>query len=182
MFALAGLLNTFITSGVHAEFNYNYAEVQVAKSDANGVNTAYGIAGSYDVQPNINIFGSFATVDVDATSDDLNTIQLGVGYHTPIAPTTDATANIQYINTEVPSLNSTRDESGVGLGVGIRHFFAEQIEGNASIDYSDVNDITNTSLSLGGRYYFSDTLSAGVGYTVDDDVDVVSGSLRMKFL
>lgn len=185
---LAGVLTGTMASVSAAKFSYNFVEVSVAKVDIDGANNTYGIGGSYDINSNVNLLGAFTTTDagtIDGVDLDINSYQLGIGYHTPIAESTDAVANISYVNLELEgslgNATASVDESGYGAGVGVRHMFSDQLEGDASVDYIDINDFSDTSVSVGGRFHFNETISAGLGYTSGDE-DTVSGTLRMSFL
>lgn len=190
MLVLTGVLTSTIATLNAADFSYNYIEASVSKIDDDGVDNSYGISGSYDIAPNVNVLGSFDTARVDDIFNmktDVNQTSLGIGYHTSVGENTDVTTNIRYVNYEgvVNSGNTSLvvDANGYGLGAGVRHMFSEQLEGNAAIDHTKIDDsnISDTSVSLGGRFHFNANTSAGMSYKSGDE-DEVSGTLRMSFL
>ena len=141
------------------------------------------LAGSYDITPNLNVIGEYATGNIDNPSGgsdlDYQEAAIGLGYHTQIAPKTDFTANVKVVNQDT---DLAGDDTGYSAGIGLRHMLVDKIEVDADIDYIDVNNDEDTRLKVGARYYINDTISAGVGYsTSDKDVDTVSGNLRWNF-
>lgn len=189
MLVLTGILTSNITTLNAADFSYNYIEASVSKIDADGIDNdnTYGISGSYNIAPNVNLLGSADTTSIDTMFNmgiDVNRYALGIGYHTSVGEKTDVTTNIHYVNYEgVVSSGNTSiavDANGYSLGAGVRHMFSEQLEGNASIDHTKIES-ADTSISLGGRFYFNANTSAGMNYTSGDE-DEMSGTLRMSFL
>ncbi len=167
-----------------ADFNYNYVEGAYENYDLDGTDADVGrLSGSYEITPNLNIIGEYATGDIDNTAGgsdlDFEETAIGMEYHTSIAPKTDLTTNLKYINQDNDISNSS---DGYGVGVGVRHWLKDNIEVDANVDYKDVEDSDDTRLKVGARYYFNKTISAGVGYsTSKEDVDVVSGNIRWNF-
>jgi opacity protein-like surface antigen len=188
MLALAGVLAVSVSTANANNFNYNYVELEVADAidDADPTLT---LAGSYDVSSNVNLIADYSRTTLDSSgSTDLDFVKysVGVGYHSPINSSTDMTANVKYIGTEIEVTNGFRsaslgDGSGFGIGLGLRHKVSDNFEANAAVDYMDVEDGTDTAFSAGGRYYFNQAVSAGIGYTTGD-FDGIDGSLRYNFL
>ena len=166
-----------------ADFNYNYVEGAYENYDIEGTDADAGkLSGSYAMTPNLNIIGEYAVGDIDnpaGGSDlDFEETAIGIEYHTPIAPKTDLTSNLKYINQDIDSV----DDDGYGVGVGVRHQLTDKVEVDANIDYSDIDNSDDTRLKVGARYYFNKSISAGVGYsTSKEDVDIVSTNIRWSF-
>ncbi len=181
---LAGMTSSVIaTSAQAADFNYNYIEGGFENYDLENIDANVGkLSGSYEITPKLNIVGEYAKGDLDnptGGSDlDFEESAIGIEYHASIAPKTDVTTNIKYINQDIDTVN---DEDGYGVGVGVRHWLTDTVEVDANIDYSDV-DSYDTELKVGARYHFNDDISVGAGYsTSKEDVDVVSGNIRWNF-
>jgi len=182
---LAGIIILGFAGTVHAaNFDYNYIEGAYESIDLDGPDAdVFRLSGSYELTPHLNIIGEYATGDVDnptGGSDlDFDEAVIGLGYHTGITGSTDLTANIKVINQDIDLVG---DDTGYGLGVGLRHKLADNVEVNANVDFVDVNDNEDTSLELGARYYFNKAYSAGLSYsTSTEDVDVISGNIRWDF-
>jgi hypothetical protein len=185
MAVLAGIAFSGLSTNVHAaDFSYNYVEGAYESTDLDGPDAdVFRLSGSYELTPNVNVIGEYAAGDIDnptGGSDlDFEETAIGLGYHTGIAPKTDVTANIKYINQDI---DLVEDDNGYGVGVGVRHWLMDKVEVDADIDYVDVGDNEDTRLKLGARYHINESFSAGVGYsTSDNDVDVVSGNIRWNF-
>ena len=179
---LAGVILSGFSGNVHAEnFDYNYVQGTYESIDLDGPDAdVFRLSGSYELTPQFNFIGELATGDIDnptGGSDlDFDEVVIGLGYHTEISNSTDFTANVKVINQDTDFVG---DDTGYGVGVGLRHKLLENIEVNANVDFADVNDNEDTSLDLGARYYFNDAFSAGLNYsTSSEDVDIVSGNVR----
>ena len=182
---LTGIVFAGSVANVHAaDFKYNYVEGTYESIDLDGTDANVALlAGSYDITPNLNVIGEYATGNIDNPSGgsdlDYQEAAIGLGYHTQIAPKTDFTANVKVVNQDT---DLAGDDTGYSAGIGLRHMLVDKIEVDADIDYIDVNNDEDTRLKVGARYYINDTISAGVGYsTSDKDVDTVSGNLRWNF-
>ena len=176
-------LSGLVTTANAADFSYNYAQGAYENIDFNGPDAnAARLFGSYELTPRFNITGEYANGDIDnplGGSDlDYEEFAVGLGYHRGIAVGTDITANFKVVDQEI---DLAGDDTGYGLGVGLRHKLMENVEVDANIDYINVND-DDTRLKVGARYYINEDISAGVGYsTSTEDVDILSGNLRWNF-
>lgn len=185
--AIAGMM-----TNAHANnFNYNYAQVGYSAINDFDVDGGVIVAGSYDVQENVNIFGDFfvsTSSDSDVADDiDVDIYTLGIGYHTPISDKTDILADIALFNTNAEATTGAfsveRDDSGYKLGLGARHKLSEKVEVNARGDHRNSDDQTDTTFTLGGRYSFNPAISAGIDFTTgaDDGSEIITTSLRWNF-
>ena len=182
---LAGvMLAGFGTNVQAANFDYNYIQGAYESIDLDGPDAdVFRLSASYELTPQLNFIAEYATGDIDNPAGggdlDFEEVAIGLGYHTEISTSTDFTANIKVIDQDT---DLAGDDTGYGVGIGLRHKLIDNIEVNANIDFVDVNDNEDTSLNVGARYYFNDALSAGLNFsTSSDDVDVVSGNIRWNF-
>ena len=182
---LAGIAFSGLASSAQAtDFNYNYVEGAYESYDLDGTDADVGrLSGSYELTPNINIIGGYAIGDLEnpgGGSDlDFEETTIGMEYRTSIAPKTDVTTNIQYINRDI---DTASNDDGYGVGIGVRHWLMDKVEVDANVDYSDVDNNDDTRLKVGARYYINDAISTGVGYsTSKEDEDIVSGNIRWDF-
>ncbi len=166
------------------EFSYTYIEGAYESTDLDGPDAdIFRISGSYNVSPNFNIIGDYATGNVDNPSGgsdlDFDEGSISVAYHAPVAQSTDLTANLKVVNRDT---DVAGNDTGYGLGVGVRHMLSDRVEVDANVDFVDVQDVEDTALKLGARYYFNSAISAGLGYsTSSENIDVVSGNIRWDF-
>ena len=156
-----------------AELSYDYLELRFVDSELDaGVNDIDGdgikIGGSYQIADNVHTFGSYQTLDFDGV--DFNAFEIGAGYMTTIAPSTDFVARVAYINGEVETGIGDIDDSGYSLSAGFRRMLRSDIEARAFINHVDLDESGGeTSLELAGDYFFSDQFAAGLSLEFGDD-------------
>lgn len=182
---LAGVAFSGLATSVNAaDFSYNYLEGAYESIDLDGPDAdVFRLSGSYELTPELNVIGEYATGDVDNPAGgadlDFEETAIGLGYHIGIAPLTDVTANVKLVNQDI---DLAGDDTGYSVGVGVRHWLMDKIEVDANIDYIDVDDNDDTRLKVGARYYINEAISGGVDYsTSSEDVDAVSGNIRWNF-
>jgi len=185
---LAGACSVSVSNLSASNFSYSYIEGGVGDFIDEADDPTFFVGGSYNVSSNINLLASYDTTTL--TSDglldlDFDKFKVGVGYHTPVSDSTDMTANVQYIGTDVSITNGFNSEeiadgSGYGIGLGLRHKVSDSFEANANVDYMDVEDGKDTAFTVGARYYFNQKISANLAYT-SGDFDGASGSVRFDF-
>ena len=185
-------LSTVVLAGMvfnaqATDFNYNFIEGSYESYDLNGTDADAGkLSGSYELTPNLNIIGDYAAGNIDSSNNsaddselDFQNSAIGFEYHAPIAPKTDVTTNIKYINQDIDTLD---DDDGYGVGVGVRHKVTDKVELDANLDYYDIDNSDDTRLKVGARYYFNKSISAGIGYSASqEDTDTISGNIRWGF-
>ena len=94
-------------------------------------------------------------------------LNVGVGWHTGFSENLDFVADLSYVDAEASSGGVSVDETGYGIGAGIRARAGERIELEAGVTYIDL-DSSETALRVGGRYYFSDAFALGAGLAEND--------------
>jgi len=174
-----------LSANASAEFDYNffeftYSDIEFDDIDVDG--DALGIGGSFELNDDVFVFGSYQDADLDF-SVDATTVGIGVGYHTPLSEVVDLVANVSYqwVEVDVPGFGD-EDEDGFGLGVGMRFAATPEFEVNAGISYVDLGDGgDDTALSVGGLYNFTDAFTAGIGGSFSDDVSSISLIARLYF-
>jgi len=177
-------LASMVSMAQASEFSYNYVEGTYQDIDADGINgDSYKLSGSYGINPSINVIAEYTDGQLDNPlgGSDLEFDQtvVGLGYHTEVSNKTDFTANIKLVdqNSDVAG-----DDTGYGVGVGIRHMLTNKIEVGSGIDYVDVSDIGNTTFNINSRYHLNDKLSFGLSYsTSEENSDIISGGVRFDF-
>lgn len=180
---LIGLL--LLSASASAEFDYNYFEFTYAKIEFDDINVdgdGFGIGGSYELNQDVFVFGSYQGADLDF-SVDATTFGIGVGYHTELSPQADLVANVsyQFVELDIPG-SGDDDDDGFGFGVGVRFAATPEIELNGGISYVDFGDGgDDTALSAGALYNFTDAFTAGIGGSFGDDVSTIALVARLYF-
>lgn len=178
------------------DLSYNYiealyvsAELDDFDEDADGL--AFNASGL--ITERVFLFGGYSEVDVDFefmgadVEGESKTKHLGVGLIGTMAEGTDVNATLSVIDNEIEgtgtfgpvSASENEDDTGYGVGLGVRHLFTPYLEGGASLNYTDLHGTSSTNFSLSGRVHFTPALSIGGSYTFDSDGDgyVVGGRL-----
>ncbi len=152
---------------------YNFAELRFVDVDVAG-GDGIKLGGSYLVQNNWLIVGSFSSVSFDNDIDS-RTIEIGGGYVWPWQKDWDLVATARYVD-----IGGDLDESGVILEGGLRGFLAPQFEIRGSVNHITAGD-NDTFLELGGDYYFTRQFAAGLTLEFAGDVDVFTIGARYFF-
>ncbi len=179
--SLLALLLAFSSAASAEGFDYSYFEfgygiLNFDDIDADG--DGFGLAGSYAINPDFHVFAAYQDAGLDF-GVDASAFSAGIGYNTELTPTVDAVARLsyQYAEVDAPGLSSA-DDSGFGLGVGLRFEASDVLEIATGIDYVDLSDGgDDTSFGLGGLYSFSNNFDLGLAGSWSDDTSsyVLSG-------
>lgn len=167
--ALTTVLLAMSVTATAEDFSYTwlqlgYSVIDFDSADGDGFN----LGGAFEISDEFFLFGGYSQADLDF-GIDTQAWNAGFGYRNPIAASTDlfATVSYEYVEVDVP-LFGRSDDSGFGLGVGMRFMPVPAIELNGSINYVDVGD-DDTVLELAGLYNFDPNFSIGLGSAFSDD-------------
>ena len=166
-------------------FDYSYIQLNYANLDFDRINAdgdGVGLSGSFALNSDWHVFGEYQTAGLDA-SIDATKLVAGAGYNTEISPLLDMYARLSFqsIDFDTPGPGSF-DDSGFGLGVGVRYEANQEIELNAGIEYVDLGgSYDDTSVSIGGLYNFTDAFALGFGGSWGDETSSYMLSGRLYF-
>jgi hypothetical protein len=179
------------SSAISRQISYDYIQgTYTSITDSSLLNgdidgDGLGVSGAFSITRNVAI-----TVGYEATSYDryqgididTSGFTLGIAVHTPIAARTDIVGNISALKAKSEATDgiTTVDENdtGVILGIALRHLVTNSIELDAGISYTDVYDDQSTTFGLGARFYASEAISLGIGYATSDDIDALLFNVR----
>ena len=154
-------------------FNYSYLELGYVKSELDDYNVngdGFALRGSYEFTKNVHAFAGYSDLGYDF-GVDATTMELGAGYAWPVSSNMDLIGSASYLHAEVsaPGVGSA-DDSGLGLGVGVRGRVYNVVELTGGLQYVDFDKSGNdTTFTAGGRYYFTNRFAAGVDADFDDN-------------
>lgn len=183
--ALAVLLLVTTASAGAAGFDYNYLQLNYTNikfDSANVDGDGFGLSGSYAINPDWHVFASYQAAGLDF-GVDATLMDAGIGYNTELTPVVDAYARLsyEYAKLDAPGVGSY-DDSGLGLGIGLRFAASNDLELNAGIEYVDYGDNSDdTSLTAAALYKFSDAFSLGLGGSWGDDIKAYTMTGRFYF-
>ncbi|MBV1906120.1 MAG: porin family protein [Pseudomonadales bacterium] len=186
---LLTLLFTFSASVYAGDFNYTYLSASYSAMDLDDTSAdgdVIGIGGSFAVSDNYHVFANYGAGDIDdsAIDFDIDSWSIGIGYNRSLSESIDLVAGISYEYVDVSAQGfSSVDDSGYGLGLGLRMAVNEELEVNAGIalvDFGDLGD--NTAFAVGALYNFTDNLSLGLQASFDEDVSTYGIHGRWYFV
>jgi Ax21 family sulfation-dependent quorum factor len=177
LFALA-LAAALPMSAQAAERSYSFVELDYVNVDGDA--DGFGVRGAVNFgDSNFYGLGRYASVEVDNTNIDVDSYEVGVGYHHSLTDNADLIAELAYLNNEVVGF----DVDGYRLSGGFRGNLAESFEGLAKLNYIDGSDFDGDfTLTLGGQYKFNDTwgLTGEIEFA-DDSVETYTVGVRASF-
>lgn len=174
------------------ELSYNYVEagyVQVEPDDGDIEFDGFRAKVSGQIAEQVYLFASYGEIESDeflgGATIEQEVITAGLGYRIPVAAATDLTAEAAFVSVDVsaegPVGSGSDDDTGFGLGLGLRHLFTPYVEGAVNVDYVDVFDEDETTLTLSGLFHLTPALSLGAGYSISDDADGWTVGGRFNF-
>lgn len=166
-------------------FDYNFITLQYSQVDFDDVNVdgdGISLGGSFALTQNYHVFGEYTMADLDF-GIDADTLSLGFGYNRPLTEAVDFVGSVSYefIELDAPAVSSV-DDTGFGLGLGLRFAPNEQMELDAGIKYVDMSDSdSSTGFGAGFQYFFTEAFTLGLSASWDDDVSAYGIGGRFYF-
>jgi len=164
----------------------------------------WGVRGSIALAPSWFAFGQYSVTDSDASffddlnqyfnSDtDINRLDLGVGYHSPINSKTDLVIRGAYTDIDTDGFNfggsasnSIEDlgkdsSDGFFLDAGVRSQLMDKVEGSLGVRYTDLQQFDNISVIGNLMYEFSPSMGLNFGMEAGDNISHFLIGLRYSF-
>jgi hypothetical protein len=170
--------------------SYNYVEagyVKVEPDDSSVDYDGFRAKVSGQISDVAYVFASYGELESDrfkGRTAKQEVITAGLGFRAPLGPATDLNLEAAYVYADFTvngPLGSSEDDSGFGLGAGLRHLFTQQFEGGVKLDYVDVFDDDETTLTFSGLVHLTPALSLGAAYSISDDADGWTVGGRFNF-
>ncbi len=159
-------------------FNLNYGQVEFDDVDVDG--DGFGVSGAFAVNPNWHLFGDYTSAGLDF-GVDATEFGVGLGYNTSLTNAVDIIGRVSYEYIEFEGGGGSADETGYGLGVGLRMHASPKLEINGGLDYMDLGDGDETLLSVGGLYTLTPSFALGFGGSWSDDRSTYTATGRFYF-
>ena len=183
--SLISLILAFSATAGAEDFDYNYLSAGYGNVDFDDLGVdgdGFVIGGSYAITPTYNVFVDYRAASLDL-GVDATTWGAGFGYHRPMSDQVDLVARLsyEYIEFDVPLAGSV-DDSGLGLGVGLRFAQSDVLELNAGLTYVDYGDGgDDTGFEAGALYSINDVFSVGISGEWSDNLSMYTLSGRFYF-
>ena len=158
----------------------SYGQIEVDDVDVDG--DGFGVAGSAALTEHFHLFGGYSTADM-GSGVDVNQLEAGVGYNHPVSDTVDVVLSLAYLSAEVdlPGPLSI-DDSGYGLGVGLRGMLTPALEVNGELQFVDFGDGgDDTGFGAGFLYNFTEQFAAGASGDWTGDISTYQLNARFLF-
>lgn len=149
-----------------------------------------GFSGSWALNPGMFGFVNLSGADYQYRHapddhDDFSSgkLGLGVGFHFPLGRKLDFVSGIslQRLRLENDYYDTTLNEEGYGLDLGLRGMITERLQWTLGMHYVDYGrDGDDTSWSTGLRYYFTREFAVGVDIG-STDRDQANGALVFRW-
>lgn len=167
------------------DFDYSFVEVswgQIEFDELDVDGDGIGIGGSMAISDSFHVFGGYQTGDMDFDVD-INRLEAGLGFNTPLSDAVDLTASVSYVSIEAEAGGLSADENGYGLGVGLRAMASPALEVGGGISYKDYGDSfdAETEFNGGFLYHFSEAFSVGLAGEWGEDFTMYSVNGRFSF-
>lgn len=174
----------------------------------------FKVSASFDLSESLFTFGSYGSTDTEFTyfddngmlvqkGEDVKTLKLGLGFHTPLSETFDLVVTGGYTDIDLGDFSLGRnknddlnsgddiqaafddlnedDSDGYFLDLGGRAQLTSWLEFGAGVRYTDLDYGDNTSLFGNLLFELSDNLGVNLGGDFGSDINTYSLGLRYSF-
>ncbi|MEM7612678.1 MAG: hypothetical protein AAF270_13415 [Pseudomonadota bacterium] len=176
--AMAGML---AMPGANAtDLSYKFAELRFVDTEIDDFDgDGFRIGGSYPLDENWLIVGSFSTLDFDFGIDS-SVLEIGAGYVHRYTDKIDLVGDARLVRSEVDSNFGDDTDTGFSVSGGIRGRINQDIEGRAALRHVNL-DNSDTFIEVGGDFYFTPEFSAGLTLEFAGDADTLTIGARWFF-
>jgi hypothetical protein len=181
-----GIVLLLLAGPVLAEgISYNFVQLGYQRVELDDINLdgdGFEIGGSVELNEYLFVLVDYSQAGFDFDID-LDQLQVGVGYHVGMSPTTDLIAVLSYVQAEA-SLGGlgSEDQDGFGVTLGARGAVTEKFELQGDVSYVDLgNGVDGTTFEIGGIYSFTEALAGTLKFDFEEDATVYAVGLRYYF-
>lgn len=211
-----GIAALSFSASAAQELSYSYLELDYINLDIDEVGDSgdalddldngdgWGVRGSYAFPSNWFAFANYSVTQADTSftddlnqsfnSDtDINRLDIGAGYHTPLNTRTDLVFRLAYTDYDADgfdfggsnstSIDDLKDDSSDGyfIDVGLRSQLGDNLEGSVGTRYTDLENNDDFGIIGNLMYEFSPALGLNVGMEAGDSITQILIGLRYSF-
>lgn len=168
-----------------ADLSYDFAEIKYSSKNLDRQAddfTGYDIYLNKSVYDNVYLLFDYGIGSINTSQGDLDAsgISVGAGYHSPINNKTDLYAEIGFLKSEAELAGRSEDANGFGVGAGVRSKLTDKIEGLVFLNYTDIEDETDTSIDIQLAFEFAQNMQIIGGIDFENERTSNIG-LRLNF-
>lgn len=188
---IAALLGVWSVGAAAVEPVYDYASVGYSQADVDNSDgfqpAGFKIFASKTISDSFFLNGTFSRLsdDVEAFDLDFDEASLGFGYRYGLTRSTDVYGTLSYeyvkLTAKVGSRSESIDDNGYGLTAGVRTMLTRSFELRGAVKFIDVDEGSDTGVSVAADYFFTDQLAIGAEASIGDDVNTYGVNLRYNF-
>lgn len=173
-----------------SKLSYNFAEAGGVKIKGdNGLDAdGYAINLSGLISETLYLTGNYADVETDPFAGgtvESTAYSLGLGFRSPLSPTTDFTASAAFVSQDLQGTGtfsaSSNDDTGFGLTVGVRARMNSHVEFNAGASYVDIFNDDSTSFGAGAVLHINPAFAVTGDFSAGDNSDSYRVGLRLNY-
>lgn len=184
---LIGALAFALTPGVlfaemrYSNFEVSFIDVELDQSFGNVDGDGFEIAGAYEMNDRLFLFGEWQDQSLDFGIDG-TMLEFGAGINHALSSNLDLVGTVSYVDIEVELGGFTADDDALALGGGIRSRVGTSFEIDAMLRYVDFDESgSDTGVAVTGRYYFTPKLALSFGTDLNDNIDTLRVGFRAEF-
>jgi len=147
---------------------------------------------SLAVRPHVAVIAGYSRASANLTSSgtmvdaDITASTFGILGHASMSDTTDFILGARFINGEADvdvagTYSTSVDRDGAVAFIGIRTMALDRLELDGYIQKMSIEDTTNIGINFIAAYYITKSVSLGLGYTLDDDNDILTFDITKYF-
>lgn len=167
-----------------ADDKLSYTYVEGGYINVDGDADGFGVRGAFEFgDSGFYGLGGYSRVELDNTSIDVDSYEIGIGYAHGLSDKTDLIGEVAYLNSETNGLPfGDIDVDGYRTSVGLRGSFSDNFEGLIKANYVDGDGLDGEFTgTLGGQYKFGQTWGVTGEVEFGDGGETYLVGLRASF-
>jgi len=211
-----GIATISLSANAAEDLSYSYLEIDYINLNIDEVGDSgsvlddldngggWGARGSFALTPNWFLFGNYSVTDADASfiddtnqffraNTDINRLDVGAGYHSPINSKSDLVIRVAYTDIDSDgfnfggsasaSFNDLNDDNSDGFFVdaSMRSQLMDTLEGSLGVRYTDLEQFDNISVIGNLMYELSPSMGLNFGLEAGDNISHFLIGLRFSY-
>lgn len=167
-----------------ADLDYTYLEGGYTSIEGDGGPDADGwvVGGSAAVAPNVHLYGSYGSTELDDVNLDGDIARIGLGWNTGINDQNDLVVRANYLKIDSDFPGPSGEADGYEAEVGLRTAFTPNFETYAAAGYVDIDRGSGDLYGkLGAQFKFNQNWGLAGTVTLADGANEYFIGPRLSF-